>query len=752
MQKGVSNAAVSAEEWFADRRRSAESAPTRVFNIGDLWNVLRSSRRLIAMTIASTTALALVAGILMPKRYSAGTQLFVDSRSLKILANDVAPQMQAETAVADFESQIKILASGSVLRRVVEREKLATDPTFVTPPGLISRLRALLPGGGSEGAPNMLNVAAAILEKATTIKRSERSFVVDVLVSDKDPVRAARLSNAVAEVYLENQVNYRRDLSKRLSGEISGRLQDLRERGEAAEKRLNDFKSANNLVYSGGALVAEQDLTELNNQLNQARARTARGKARLDQLARLSGNTGTAATAEVLDSPTIVQLRIRLAEANRQAAELRRNLGPLHPEIQAAEARVREANSSIAGEIDRRRSSIRNDYDQALSSERVLARQITELKSKSNDTGQAMIGYRELERAVETNKKIYEEFLLRSRELTETQGIFANGSYIITAPSVPSQPTGLTLPMILAIGFFAGFPAGLGLALVRSQISQSGQMPLSAPTNASASRPLYSSGNDAQNDDGLSAIGRTELETYLGQNCLARTVAPSNSIAHFAQTVESVLPGGSAMALLVVSAGPGAPGAEVTAALAACWAYEGYDVLAVDADADGARLSRIAGLLGTPGLFDRLHRDINELLRWNRKGLPHLLPSLDPGQRRESAGARRIVSQRLSDIVSGADNIILDAGDIGTNPYTANLVRIASAAVIVAGPGEAGREIRAAITKLESARVTVLGVIKVTGGEKPARAAPISKGLSLFRRRPKGTEASEASPAVVKGA
>lgn len=105
-----------------------------VFDVRGLFHVLRRSRRLIAFTVAATTAAALVAGMMQPRRYSAASQVFVDSRGLKLLTNEIAPQASAETAIADFESQLKILTSGAVMQRVAERERLATDPTFLPQP------------------------------------------------------------------------------------------------------------------------------------------------------------------------------------------------------------------------------------------------------------------------------------------------------------------------------------------------------------------------------------------------------------------------------------------------------------------------------------------------------------------------------------------------------------------------------------------------------------------------------------------
>ena len=751
MAGGFSGSRAASENWFSDRPGQVRADSSAVFDIRGFFNVLQRSRRLIALTVATTTVLALAAGVMQPRRYSAAVQVFVDSRGLKLLANELSPQAAAETAIADFESQLKILISGAVLLRVAERERLASDPTFLPQPGLMSRLRALLPGD-TTALPDRNRAAAAILERSATLRRADRSFVVDVVVSDSDPQRAARLANAIAEVYLENRSNNRRDLAKRLGGEVGDRLQDLRERMESAEKRLNDFKSANNLVYSGGSLVNEQDLTELNNQLNQARARTARAKARLDQLARLGGNTGTAATIEVLDSPTIVQLRVRLAEASRQAAELRRNLGPLHPDIQAAEARVREANSAISGEVERRRSSIRNDYEQALAGEKVLARQITDLKNKSSDVGQSLIALRELERAVEANKKIYEEFMLRSRELAEQQGIFANASYVITPASAPSQANGLSMPLILVLGFFAGFPIGIGLAVLRAQLEprpgdEDGHVSPAAADHANtSSRPAHA----ARQPRSRTAIEKSELDEYLAQGALRRVRVPSDAISDFTQTIENAMPAGSGSVLLVASATPQASGASISAALAACWAYDGYDVLAVDADPVEPRLARLANLESSPGLFDRLHKPVEGLVHWNGRGLPHMLGGLGAKLRQPVNGARRIVAARIEELAASADTLVLDAGDIAANDYAAVLLQAAHAAIVVAEQSADGeRQARETIALLERAGVNVAGYVMIAGERETPAAPPVpASPLSIFRRRKRDASAADAAAAV----
>jgi len=84
----------------------------------------------------------------------------------------------------------------------------------------------------------------------------------------------------------------RSDAARQISQSLSARLNELKNRVRDAEERAEAFKAHNNIVGASGQLVNEQQLSELNNQLGAARARTAEAKARLDQVERLQQSKG----------------------------------------------------------------------------------------------------------------------------------------------------------------------------------------------------------------------------------------------------------------------------------------------------------------------------------------------------------------------------------------------------------------------------------------------------------------------------
>ena len=86
-------------------------------------------------TILWTTAISLLAAVLfvvlVPHRYTATTQILIDPTDLRAVATDLSPANQAnDAAVLQVESQVRVLTSDSVLRRVVKAEMLDHDPEF----------------------------------------------------------------------------------------------------------------------------------------------------------------------------------------------------------------------------------------------------------------------------------------------------------------------------------------------------------------------------------------------------------------------------------------------------------------------------------------------------------------------------------------------------------------------------------------------------------------------------------------------
>ena len=421
-----------------------------------ILSILWRGKAIVLGTIAASLLIAALFVLFAPHRYTATTQILIDPTDLHAVGNELTPTNQANDAtVLQVESQVRVLTSDSVLRRVVKTEGLDKDPEF------IGRTAA----EGVDASTAALNA----LRKKIWVKRAERTYVVDVSVTTREAAKSAGIANAIAQAYLQEQTDVRSDAARQISQSLTARLKELKDRVRAAEDRVEAFKARNNILGASGQLVNEQQLAEMNNQLTTARARTAAARARLDQVQQVQlSKDETGAFPEAIQSQTVTALRSQYAEVMRREAEQMTSLGARHPAVIQIRAEAERLRHMIDDEVRRIALSARTEYESARANEEALSASLEKLKSNAVTTNEAMVTLRELERDVQANRAVYEAFLVRARETGEQERLDTKNIRVISPADPPlyrSYPPSNTLLALGAILF--GTLAGSGIAFAR---------------------------------------------------------------------------------------------------------------------------------------------------------------------------------------------------------------------------------------------------------------------------------------------
>jgi uncharacterized protein involved in exopolysaccharide biosynthesis len=483
--------------------------------------------------------MAALATMSLPDQYQSSAQLLIDPRELRILGTDVTPgNLNADSIVAYLESQTRIIQSSDMLRRIVDREKLSSDEEFVGKPGLLERFLPL------RKATDKTSLAAERLFRQLQVRRGERTFVIDVNVTATNPDKAARLANAFASAYLEDQTTTRQEQVRRASNALTSRLNDLRERVRLAENRVETYKSQKGIITANGKLVTEEQLLAAGTQLQNARARTADSKAKLDQIDNLRTQPPErGGVPEAISSNTLGILRQQLGEAQRRAAALSNSLGPVHPDNISAQTQLREARQAVQDEINRIRIAAKAEYDRAVNNERTVQAQVDVLKKDTQVSGRDNVELRELERDLESNRAIYQAFLQRARETSEQERLDTTNARVITT-AVPSlHRSGPQRRLLTILGGIGGLGLGILLALAEALVRYAKQRPFftargqaSVPQSASpeatktqldVSRPVMqtpATGRDTINMDQAQRLDRmlSQLERALAARGTSR--------------------------------------------------------------------------------------------------------------------------------------------------------------------------------------------------------------------------------------
>jgi len=611
-------------------------APLSQIDFSKIAGALWRGRATILYTTIAALALAVLYVVLSPYEYTATTQILIDPSDLRAVGTDTTQASQlSDAALMQVESQVSVLTSDSVLRRVVVAEGLEHDPEFARGPSLLSSLtgKSAIPGGNALAALNEL-------KRRVVAKRAERTFVVDVQVTSRDAMKAVHLANAIAQAYLDEQTQERADAARQVSQSLSARLQNLKDRVRQSEQKVEAYRAGNNLVGVNGQLVTDQQLTEMNNQLGTARAHTAEAKARLDQVEQVQRTKDeTGAFPEALQSATITSLRSQYAEIMRREAEQTATLGPMHPAVIDIQAQAERLRRMIDDEVDRAAIAARTEYASAKASEQTLADNFEAIKRTAIGNSEAMVGLRELERDAQAGRDIYQAFLVRARETGEQAQVDTKNIRVLSRADLPQKRSSPPPSLLIAMGaMMLGAAAGCGIVLVRPPAASGlGQLDLGESLRKA-----------------LAVIGFWPASTLIEVPVLA--VLPATDLSFGLRAVED--PGspfarelrkvydevranhtasGNPSILVVACDDDDADGAAtVTLALAALAAGT-QRVLVIDADLERRTFAAIDAEPGKAGLVDVAigRRLLSDVITLDRETNINLVPFVSPESRRD---------------------------------------------------------------------------------------------------------------------
>ncbi len=674
--------------------RPARARASAGFSVLELTRLLWRRRLMIAAAALICACLAVAIGKSLTPKYLATSQLYVDPRELQLVDRELTPRAQDVSGMAMVvESQARLITSNSVLLHVIQDTHLDKDPEFGgESKGMMASLLGLFGIETRSAADAKLGPMAALeaLNRHISVKKTDRSFIVDIEVWSHDPVKAAMLANALSNAYLAESRNSQSTAARRATTDLSSHLAELKERLRNAENALAVYKAQNNFVGTQDALISDQQLSASNQRLATARALTLDAQAKYDQIeASRRAASDAGAIPEALQSPTIANLRAQYAEARKHYAQMTAELGPLHPSLRQMEKQVDDLRRTVNEEVERFAQSAKNDLARARDYEASLSKALEMQKRQSVQMSQASVRLRELERDVEASRDVYQSFLKRSRETEEQEGLNTSSARIIGEATVPQRrmfPPAMS--MLAMIGFMLGGLAATGWVIAAEQlpadpvkprpiVSQpkapappSKPLPESPPrpqaTVALIEKPLIARLQESdvmRTLGGILAIGGIPDMTRVGWPTL-RASFPLTTFLNAMREMRAMLamrsPADVPPVMVVIGAGANKDRAIATLNVALAAARDGARVLIIDADrATHALSSKVNGLgkskasrnswLGIGPKASRAIKTANGI---------SILPAIEGSDAKASGVICKAIAQARS--AGGYDLVILD--------------------------------------------------------------------------------------------
>ncbi|AXU20837.1 hypothetical protein C7W88_17595 (plasmid) [Novosphingobium sp. THN1] len=355
-----------------------------------ILNLLRREALWIVGIVTVAVALGVIATLLMTPMYTATASVLVEQQADQILeGSELTPAASYQDADRFLQTQVDVLNSRSLATRVVQAEKLATDPSFFE--AVKNRLpeSSDLPSDlvGKKALDDYrLEQAIELLQKNLTITLPRESRVISIGFRSANPALSAKIANSVAQRYIEGNLNRKFESSSYARDFLAQQLQEARTKLEASERELNGYSRAAGLIRVAGQganadrettlSVTNESLVQANSAANQAAAERAAAEDRWQAIA----NVPVLTTPQALANPAMQAMIKQKAEIDAELAAARARYLDDYPSVLALKtqsARVEEQIQALGNGIKR---SVYLDFRAALEKEKTLQGEVAALK------------------------------------------------------------------------------------------------------------------------------------------------------------------------------------------------------------------------------------------------------------------------------------------------------------------------------------------------------------------------------------
>ncbi|MEH2544072.1 succinoglycan biosynthesis transport protein ExoP [Bradyrhizobium sp. AZCC 2262] len=555
----------------------------------------------LVVTISTAATYFLVAAPM----YKATASVSIDTAKFQLF--QPAGELSIESSAA-VESQLEILRSEKIALDVIKRLNLVDQPPAQS-------------GGlfGSSTPPSTFEYTrqmVAVLQKHLTIKRLGAAWIIEISYEASDGERAAQFANAFADAYIADQLDAKYQTTRQASGWLEGRVKEIREQTLAAQRAVVEFKAKNNIVDTGGRLMSDQQLSEINSQLGTARGQTSEAKARLDrvsaivQSATASGNANVMVT-DVLINETIGKQRSQLLELLSRESDWSAKFGQNNQAVVNLRNQIAQVRSAMLDELRRLGESSKSDYELALRKEKNLETQVAQSISQSETSNRAQVTLRELEGSAAALKDLYDNLNKRYMESVEQKSFPVTEARVISRASRPLDKEYKSKLKVLAAIFGGGISLGFGFSVLRELTDRVfrtvGQVEKRLQMNCITVVPLWKGDEVVNSDtsrspDGTRQIVRTEGPAWAGTDSPLSSHAEAMRSVKLAIDLNSNVKGAQVIGL--TSSLPKEGKSTIAASLALTMARAGAKVMLLDFDLRNPTITRMLAPNAGDGFLD----------------------------------------------------------------------------------------------------------------------------------------------------
>jgi capsular exopolysaccharide synthesis family protein len=360
------------------------------------------------------------------------------------------------------QTQYELLRSRKFAERVISKLNLTEHEEFFS--GKYNDKMSFLFETDKSITSVPVNQVVSGFQQRLTIAPIAGTELVKITFVSYSPELSQQVANQIGNTYLQYQDEIHSSSKESTSQWLVDQLQELGKKLEVSEQALQKYREQEGLVdVRGVAGLVSSELTELTSSALRASKKaddlkvtyqyTQSNRDSLLQLVELN---------EVGSTSSYVQLRRSEEQLERRINELSQRYGPKHPKMISVQAELKSLTFSMEQQINDIVHTIEKDYFSAVEKVKAINNRLKAAKDDYLRLSRLQNKFSQLEREVDTNKELYNNYLVRLKE-TDAMGNYKANFYVrfidraVTpkSKSAPNRTLIVMMSMVLSLALIS---------------------------------------------------------------------------------------------------------------------------------------------------------------------------------------------------------------------------------------------------------------------------------------------------------
>lgn len=690
----------------------APRASEETLDIVEYWLAIAKRRwSILGLTLLIAILAALIVSGMRPQYRSVATVLIEQGRAKVVSIEEVYSQgiIQREY----YQTQVEILKSDELARKVAQKLGLTTHPDFdprQAPQAWYARFI------GDEGllvAQSEEDVLKRVVKKfkrdlQVQLVRNSQLVQISFLAYDKE--LSAKVPNALAETYIESDLDARMTMTQKASEWLRDRMSELKAKVDKSERALQDFRDRERIVDTKGLAFsgATKQLEELTRNVVEARQKRAEAEAAYSMVQQIKSGRSQAtyeSVPAVLRHPLVQRMKEQEAETDKRLSDAAKRYGPEHPKMIQAKAEVDAARESTRRQVEVVVAGLAREYEVAKANEAAVERALNQSKADIQGLNRKEFQLGVLEREVQQNRNLYDMFVNRLKETSAAGDLQSTIARVVDPATIPNTAYAPDRKQIVSITAIVTLVLTAMLALLLDRLNNT-----------------LNSTSDVERRLGIPALGVLQkIKGFHKKGFLSELSFFNDTQSTFAEAVRTVRTSVLMSSLdephkvVVITSSVPEEGKTTLSFNLACALGQVKKVLLVDADLRRPKIGKLVGRDSrAPGLADLVagQAQISQCVFFDERAGVHILPAgtVPPNP------LELLSSRRFEDVVTklkeAFDIVVVDSAPLQLVSDAQVLSQFASSVIYVAKADSTPYQVaQNGLRKLRRVSAPILGVV-----------------------------------------